>query len=84
MSKGASFGFMAADRGPITFVSRTRSNFVYTLKSLSESTTLMIEGSNSNAQIIVVKITTYGELGTYSSNFNGNNVGSSALYFNIN
>jgi hypothetical protein len=44
----------------------------------------MVEGSNSNAQIIVVKIATYGELGSYSSNFNGNNVGSSALYFNIN
>lgn len=44
----------------------------------------MVEGSNSNAQIIVVKIATYGELGTYSSNFNGSNVWSSALYFNIN
>lgn len=84
MSKGNSFGFITADRGPITFVSRTWSNFIYALKSVSESTTLMVEGSNSNAQIIVVKIATYGELGTYSSNFNGSNVWSSALYFNIN
>jgi hypothetical protein len=79
-----SFGFMTADVETVPFASRTGSDFVYALKSESASTTLTVQGSDSDAQIIVVQIANYEGPGTYTLNFNGNNVGSAGLYLNVN
>lgn len=76
--------FMTADIDNIIFTSRTGRDFVYATKSISANPTLVIQGSNSNAVDVLLKVINYTGPGSYSVHFTGDPQGSEGLLLEVN
>lgn len=76
--------FMTADIDNVTFTSRTGSDYVYARKNISTNPTLVIQGSNSNAVDVLLKVINYTGPGSYSVHFTGDPQGSEGLLLEVN